>query len=99
MTDNKLFLIALCYLREQITDLNDANPDPLFKQAKSFLTRKISAVLNDKALDGDSECLDLLWNCDKLFKKNKAKILLNSAVQKILSAPAYGIMFQNILGV
>ena len=36
MTDTKLLLIALCYLREQISDLNDANPDPIFKQAKSF---------------------------------------------------------------
>lgn len=98
MTDTKLLLIALCYLREQISDLNDANPDPIFKQAKSFLTRKISAVLKDSSLD-DSKCLDLLWNCDKLFKKNKEKIRLNVAVQKILKAPAYNVMFQNILGV
>ena len=99
MTDTKLLLIALCYLREQISDLNDANPDPIFKQAKSFLTRKISAVLKDSSLAGDSECLDLLWNCDKLFKKNKEKIRLNVAVQKILKTPAYNVMFQNILGV
>ena len=99
MTDAKLLLIALCYLREQISDLNDANPDPIFKQAKSFLTRKISAVLKDSSLAGDSECLDFLWNCDKLFKKNKAKIRLNSEVQKILKTPAFNIMFQNILGV
>jgi hypothetical protein len=99
MTDAKLLLIALCYLREQISDLNDANPDPIFKQAKSFLTRKISAVLKDSSLSDDSECLDLLWNCDKLFKKNMKKIRLNTAVQKILKTPAYNVMFQNILGI
>lgn len=99
MTDTKLLLIALCYLREQISDLNDANPDPVFKQAKSFLTCKISAVLKDSSLADDSECLDLLWNCGKLFKKNKAKIRLNSEVKKILNTPAYNVMFQNILGI